>query len=420
MFVDIAKISVTSGSGGNGMVAWRREAHVPAGGPAGGDGGRGGSVVFQADPDLHTLLDFQYKRKFKADDGTKGQPKNMYGKAGKDLTIKVPVGTVIKDAASGIVLADLIEVGETYVAAKGGRGGRGNSHFATPTNKAPAFAEPGEPGISLEIVLELKLIADVGLAGLPNAGKSSLLATVSAARPKIADYPFTTLSPNLGVVSFGPGDSFVMADIPGLIEGASQGVGLGHEFLRHIERNRLLLHLVDVSGEDPVADFRIVEVELQAYGIDLKTKPRLLVLNKIDLIDDEQLAELQAAFAAATDLPRFAISTATRQGVQELMNATRETLAKLPVSDRREAVGMLPEQDTGPLFTITIEKGKVFEVHSARLTGIAHLTDMDSNQARHRFGGILENVGVIAALRKMGCEEGDTVRIGGIEFTFYD
>ena len=377
-------------------------------------------MLFVADVDLHTLLDFQYKRKFKAPDGDKGQSKNMYGKAGPDLTIKVPAGTVIKDAESGTVLADLVEPGESYLAAKGGRGGRGNSHFATATQKAPAFAEPGEAGDTREILLELKLIADVGLAGLPNAGKSSLLAAVSAARPKIADYPFTTLSPNLGVVSFGPGESFVMADIPGLIAGASQGVGLGHELLRHIERNRLLLHLVDGSSEDPVADFRIVEIELLAYGIDLQTKPRLVVLNKADLLDDERLAEVQAQLTAATPLPVFPLSTATRQGIPELLSATREALAKLPASDRREPVGMVPKEAEVPLFTISLEKGNVYEVHSERLIKILHLSDMDSSQARHRFGGILENAGVIAALRKMGCHEGDTVRLGGAEFTFYD
>ncbi|MBC7542965.1 MAG: GTPase ObgE [Candidatus Sericytochromatia bacterium] len=419
MFVDYAKVSVSSGKGGDGAVAFRKEKFIPAGGPAGGDGGRGGTVFFKADPSLHTLLDFQYKRKFKALDGEKGMIKNMYGKAALDLTISVPIGTVIREATSGIVLADLIEEGETFMAVKGGRGGRGNTHFATATRKAPHFAEPGEAGKSLEIILELKLIADVGLAGLPNAGKSSLLACVSAARPKIADYPFTTLSPNLGVISFGPGDSFVMADIPGLIAGASDGLGLGHEFLRHIERNTLLLHLVDSSSEDPWADFRIVETELAAYGINVETKPRFVVLNKIDLIDEETLETLLAQFRAETPLPLFAISTATRTGVQELMNAARAKLATLPVSNRREPIGMLPKDDK-PLFTISIEKGQVYVVDSPRLESILAVTHLDSGQARVRFLGILENAGVIAKLREMGIPEGGTVRVSDTEFTFHD
>jgi GTP-binding protein len=419
MFVDFAKVSVSSGKGGDGAVAFRREKFVPAGGPAGGDGGRGGTVSFVADANLHTLLDFQYKRKFKALDGEKGAIKNMYGKAAPDLTIAVPIGTVIRESQSGIVLADLVEEGETFLAVKGGRGGRGNTHFATATRKAPHFAEPGEAGQSLEVILELKLIADVGLAGLPNAGKSSLLACVSAARPKIADYPFTTLSPNLGVISFGPGDSFVMADIPGLIAGASEGLGLGHEFLRHIERNRLLLHLVDSGSEDPWADFRIVETELSAYGIDVETKPRFVVLNKIDLIDEERLAELIRQFQESTALPLFAISTATRSGVQELMNATREKLAAMPVNTRRETVGMIPKDDS-PIFTIEIEKGDVYVVQSPRLESILAVTHLDSTQARIRFLGILENAGVIAKLREMGIPEGGTVRVSETEFTFHD
>jgi GTP-binding protein len=419
MFVDIARISVSSGKGGDGAIAFRKEKYVPAGGPAGGDGGRGGSIIFVADSNLHTLLDFQYKRKFKAPDGDKGGGKNMYGRSGEDLVIALPVGTLIRDAETGIVLADLVENGEQFVAAKGGRGGKGNSHFATATRKTPHYAQPGEAGMALEITLELKLIADVGLAGLPNAGKSSLLACVSAARPKIADYPFTTLSPNLGVVSFGPGETLVMADIPGLIAGASDGAGLGHEFLRHIERNRLLLHLVDASGEDPMADFRIVEHELSAYGIDTDTKPRIAVINKIDLVDEERLAELMAQFQKETSLQVFAISTATRAGVQELLNAVREKLATIPVSDRREAIGVVEKEDEA-LFTIAIEKGKTFVVYSDKLEGILGVTAISNTQAWHRFHGILENVGVIDRLRKMGCEEGDTVRIAALEFEFFD
>jgi GTP-binding protein len=418
-FVDIARIQVASGKGGDGAVAFRKEKFVPAGGPAGGDGGRGGSVIFVADSNLHTLLDFQYKRKFKAPEGDKGGQKNMYGKSGEDLLIAVPVGTLVRDADSGIVLADLVEAGERFVAAKGGRGGKGNSHFATATRKTPHYAQPGEPGMTLELTLELKLIADVGLAGLPNAGKSSLLACASAARPKIADYPFTTLSPNLGVVSFGPGESFVMADIPGLIAGASEGAGLGHEFLRHIERNRLLLHLVDASSDDPLADFRIVEHELEAYGIDPKTKPRIAVINKIDLIDEDRLQELLTQFKKDVPLPVYAISTATREGVQELLSAVREKLATIPVSERKEAVGMI-EKEEGPIFTITIEKGKTFEVHSQKLESILNVTAISNTQALNRFHGILENMGVIEKLRKMGCEEGDVVRIGALEFDFVD
>jgi GTP-binding protein len=419
MFVDMARIQVSSGKGGDGAVAFRKEKFVPAGGPAGGDGGRGGSIIFVADANLHTLLDFQYKRKFKAPDGDKGGQKNMYGKSGEDLIIALPIGTLIRDFETGIVLADLVENGERFVALKGGRGGKGNSHFATATRKTPHYAQPGEAGMTIELTLELKLIADVGLAGLPNAGKSSLLACVSAARPKIADYPFTTLSPNLGVISFGPGDSFVMADIPGLISGASEGAGLGHEFLRHIERNRLLLHLVDAGGDDPMADFRIVEHELAAYGIDTNTKPRIAVINKIDLVDEERLAELESQFRSETPLPVFAISTATRAGVPELLKAVHEKLATIPVSERKEAIGVL-EKEEEELFTISIEKGKVFEVNSKRLESILGVTAISNTQAWHRFQGILENMGVIERLRKMGCNEGDVVRIGALEFDFFD
>lgn len=417
MFVDLVKVSVTSGKGGDGAIAWRREKYVPAGGPAGGDGGNGGSVYFEATSDLHTLLDFQYRHKFQAVDGEKGRPKNQYGKAGDDLVIKVPCGTVIREAKSQVVLADLLEAGERFLAAKGGRGGRGNTKFASAQRKAPHFAEPGEMGIGLELLLELKLLADVGLVGLPNAGKSSFLAAATAARPKIADYPFTTLVPNLGVVRFPQGDGFVVADIPGLIAGAHQGVGLGHEFLRHIERNRLLLHLVDVASDDPVADFQIVEAELEAYGMNLETKPRLVALNKADLMPNDA-AEVAERFEIETGLRPFVISAAAQTGLEPLLYAIQARLAELPVDRQRQEVGEVPV-DHLPPFQVHRDPDGVYVIDGARLQGIVSLTDFDDEGARRRFEGILENMGILEALRGLGVEEGNTVRIGSLEFTYY-
>lgn len=325
MFIDRATIKVKSGAGGPGAVTFRREKYVPYGGPSGGDGGNGGSVILEATEDLQTLLDFRYKKEFVAEPGGNGQSKNMFGKNAANLTIRVPVGTVVYNADTNDLLADLSHAGETFVAAPGGKGGKGNAHFATPTNRAPQYAEPGTPGVELNLRLELKLLADVGLVGLPNAGKSTLISVISAAKPKIADYPFTTLYPNLGVVRVGPEQSFVVADVPGLIEGASEGAGLGHQFLRHLQRTRLLLHIVDIApfdeGVDPVAQAKAIAAELKKYDPELYAKPRWLVLNKLDMVPIEERAARVKDFVKRMRYkgPVYEISALTREGCEGLI-----------------------------------------------------------------------------------------------------
>lgn len=317
MFIDQAKISVIAGNGGHGIVSFRREKYVPKGGPDGGDGGRGGNVIFRADSNLHTLLDFRYKRKFKAESGRNGEGARKTGRSGRDLIIRVPHGTLIKDEETGEILADLVDSAEQVVIAKGGKGGRGNVHFATPTNRTPRHTEPGSEGESKDIVLELKLIADVGLVGLPNAGKSTLLSRLSAARPKIADYPFTTLTPNLGIVQFKDINSFVMADIPGLIEGAHEGKGLGHNFLRHIERTKVLAFLIESTSENISQDYQILRNEIEKYNADLLTRPSLLVLTKCDLISSDSLKNFNAL--NHIDMPKKRISAVTGDGLDDLI-----------------------------------------------------------------------------------------------------
>ena len=318
-FVDQAKIHVQAGAGGHGCVSFRREKYVPRGGPDGGDGGDGGDVILVADPQLHTLYDFYHQVHFRAENGRPGMGKKMKGRDGEDLLLKVPVGTVVKDAETGEILGDLVEPGQTLVVARGGKGGRGNARFATPTRQAPKFAEPGKPGEERWLILELKLIADVGLVGLPNAGKSTLLSRISAARPKIADYPFTTLQPNLGIVSLSDHRRFVVADLPGLIEGAHRGVGLGLEFLRHVERTRVLLQVIDASGEDPLQDFEIVERELAHYHPELPRKPRAVALNKIDVVPDRKSLEKLKEELEPKGHPVYLISAATGEGLPELL-----------------------------------------------------------------------------------------------------
>jgi GTPase len=328
-FIDLAEVEVESGSGGDGMVAFRREKYVPAGGPAGGNGGKGGSVLLTAVENLQTLLDFRYNRRFKAENGTKGGSKNCTGATGEDLIVEVPCGTIVFDTATDELLVDLVEPGQTFKVVSGGKGGLGNAHFLSNSNRAPEYALPGQPPQQKRIRLELKLLAEVGIIGLPNAGKSTLISALSAARPKVADYPFTTLVPNLGVVRKPSGDGTLFADIPGLIEGASQGAGLGHDFLRHIERTRVLLHLVEATSDDPIGAYQTIQQELIAYNDSLATRPQILALSKIDAVDEEEVAEIAQALSAVANQRVFLISSATRMGLDPLLQEVWQQLDKL-------------------------------------------------------------------------------------------
>jgi GTP-binding protein len=433
MFVDEVTIEIKAGDGGNGAVAFRKEKYVPHGGPAGGDGGRGGDVILEVDTNLSTLLDFRYQRLYKAQRGGDGAAKDMYGKDAPDLVLKVPVGTIATDAQTGYLLADLTQPGEKATIARGGKGGRGNSHFASSTHQAPRYAENGEPGEGHMVRLELKLLADVGLIGFPNVGKSSLIAAVSAAKPKIADYPFTTLVPHLGVVQVDddPTRTFVMADIPGLIEGASEGVGLGHQFLRHIERTRLLVHLLDVSGttsRDPLEDYATVNRELAAYSDYLATLPQLVALNKVDVADPKQVKKLLKHFQKEGK-PVFAISAATGQGVRPLLYSLADQLAQMP----RPAENI----DEDEIVRITVgantmarrardrrweahREDEVFVVRGAGIERYVAMTPLENEHALRRLQRTMERSGIVSKLRAMGAKEGDTVRIGRTEFDFVD
>ncbi|ABO51042.1 GTP1/OBG sub domain protein [Desulforamulus reducens MI-1] len=418
MFYDRAKIYVKGGDGGNGCIAMRREKYVPFGGPWGGDGGHGGDVTFIADEGLNTLQDFRYKKHFKAERGGHGMGKNMNGPAGEDLLVKVPTGTVVREAETGRLIADLLENGQQVVIAKGGRGGRGNVHFASSSNKAPRIAEKGEPGEELWLELELKVIADVGLIGFPNAGKSTFISMVSAAKPKIADYPFTTLVPNLGVVSAGEEGSFVLADIPGLVEGASQGVGLGHEFLRHTERTRLLIHVVDTAGtegRDPVEDIKIINRELELYDPRLSTRPQIIAANKMDIIPlaEENLARLREEFGEQFEI--YPISAATNQGLDKVIHRVAELLAQLPKIEPEQ-----PEEDVmfEPEERFNIKRdidgnwrvtGKEIERHVA-------MTYLEEDQSLERLQRIMKMMGLENGLVEAGVKVGDIVRIGDWEF----
>lgn len=435
LFVDRARIVVRAGDGGNGVVAWRREKYVPRGGPAGGDGGHGGSVFFVVDEGLRTLLDFRYKKHFYAERGEHGQGGRRHGKDGADLAIKVPPGTVIRDAESGDVLADLTEPGQRWLAAAGGRGGRGNARFVTAVRQAPQFAEKGEPVNPRDLILELKVLADVGLVGYPNAGKSSLLARVSAARPKVADYPFTTLEPHLGVVQAPDGRSFVMADIPGLIEGAHAGAGLGHAFLRHVERTRLLLHIVDPTGDqgqrDPLAGFEAINRELALYSKELGERPMLVALSKMDLAEAQEAAPAVIAGLQEMGHPVFEISTVTGEGIDRLLYeliAKVEALPPIPPAvpaEQPRAAGdgralLRPgaaADDDG--FEIHRE-GDVFVVTGTAIERLANMTDWDNDDAVSRFQRITRRQGLEDRLREMGIREGQTVRIGHAELVFGD
>lgn len=420
MFVDTAKIKVTAGHGGAGAVSFHREKYISAGGPDGGDGGRGGNIVVRTDTNLSTLMDFRYKRKYTAANGEPGGSRNKSGKSGRDLIITVPLGTVIRDELTGTVIKDMSD-SEDFLLARGGRGGWGNQHFATPTRQCPRFAKTGLPGIELEIILELKLLADVGLVGFPNVGKSTLLSVVSAARPKIADYHFTTLSPNLGIVSLDVGTSCVWADIPGIIEGASEGVGLGLAFLRHIDRCRLLLHLVDVSGcegRDPVEDFIAINRELESFGLDLASRVQIVVANKCDAMpqDSENLQKLRA-FVEPLEL--FEISAAARTGVDALVKRVFELLATLPPPVVYESDYVPPMPELGDPQDVAIESiDDVWYLEGLWLERLVSNVNFSDYESRMFFDRMLKKAGLFERLESMGLKDGDTISIYDMEFTW--
>lgn len=422
MFSDFAKIWIKAGDGGNGAVTFHREKYIAAGGPDGGDGGRGGNVVFAADKNINTLMDFRYKRKYLAENGGGGRDAKRSGKNGQDLEIRVPVGTLIREAGSGLVIGDLKEDGQRVTAARGGSGGWGNSHFATATRQTPKFAKSGMPGEEYEVTLELKLIADVGLLGFPNVGKSTFLSIVSDARPKIANYHFTTLKPNLGVVDMGDGSGFVVADIPGIIEGAHEGIGLGHAFLRHVERTRLLLHIVDVSGvegRDPLEDFAAINRELKLYSPKLAEKPQIVLANKSDIPSFDAHYEAFRARLEAEGYRVFPISAATKQGIKQVLNYTWEMLSKMPKAQEEDEYEMYDPDQVRRDDTITITRTEdVYEVEGLRVRKIVGSTNFDDYESLQYFQRALIKCGVIQKLEDAGIREGDTVRMYGIEFDF--
>lgn len=422
MFIDRAEISVKAGKGGDGAVHFRREIYEPAGGPDGGDGGDGGSVIFQVDEGMNTLMDFKYKRKYQAEHGADGQKKNMFGKKGKDLIIKVPKGTIIYEKESGKIMADLSEKGESVVICRGGRGGKGNTHFKNSRRQAPDFAQPGTLGQGYDIVLELKTIADVGLVGYPNVGKSSLLKRITKANPKIANYHFTTLQPNLGVVEVIEGKSFVMADIPGIIEGASEGIGLGHDFLRHIERTRLILHVLDASGSedrDPIKDFEVIEKELLNFSEKLATREKVVFLNKVDLVyDREELKRIEQYFKDR-EITTFLTSTVTGEGVVDGMKTITSMLENIEPENLFEEldyfVEELPSQE---IFYDKDEEG--YYVSGEPIERLMRGTNFNSYTSKLRFQVTLKRMGVFDKLRQMGIEDGDTVHVLDYAFDYFE
>jgi len=421
MLADTALITIEAGNGGNGLVSFHREKYVAAGGPDGGDGGRGGSIIFVADSKLSTLADFRYKKHYKAQNGEDGRSARSSGKNGSDLVVKVPVGTVIKDMERGRIIADMKTDGQEFVAAKGGSGGWGNSHFATATRQIPRFARSGTDGEKREISLELKLLADVGLVGFPNVGKSTLLSVVSDAKPKIANYHFTTLSPVLGVVRVDEEASFVAADIPGIIEGASEGVGLGHDFLRHVERCRLLLHVVDVSGSeyrDPIEDFKLINRELVNFSEELSKRPQIAIANKADIASEEDIQRFRE-FCEEQGLQLFVISAATKQGLNNLVQTVYNELQKLPpvVIYEPEYVAPSTEMD-GNAFRIFRTDDGAFNIDAQWLVDLLNTTDIDDYSSLQYFQRRLRDSGVIDTLEQMGVKEGDTIRIEDFEFEF--
>ena len=422
-FVDYVKIFARSGHGGSGSAHFRREKFVEFGGPDGGDGGKGGDIVFVVDDNISNLIDFRYKRKYVAEKGQNGGAKNCSGRNAPDLVVKVPRGTVVKEIKSGRILADL-STDEPAVIAHGGKGGRGNAHFATSTRQIPKFAKPGFRGDEYEVMLELKLIADVGLVGFPNVGKSTLISVVSAAKPKIANYHFTTLTPVLGVVKIEEGKSFVMADIPGLIEGASEGVGLGHEFLRHVERCRLIVHVIDVSGSegrDPIEDFKAINHELENFSMELAEAPQIVAANKSDMATPEQVERLRN-YVEDQGLLFYEISAATTKGTKELMYGVWERLSVLPPVKQFEAQPLTQEELDDKLiskkdFRVTVEDG-VYFVEADWLLDILRTANMDDYSSLQYFQNVLRTSGIIDKLEEMGIEEGDTVSIFDFEFEY--
>ncbi len=428
MFSDRAKIIIKSGNGGDGHVSFRREKYVPNGGPDGGDGGRGGDVIFEVDEGLNTLTDFRHRRKFAAENGEEGGKKRCTGKSGNSITLKVPAGTVIKEASSGKVIADMSGDNKRQIVLHGGKGGLGNMHFATAKMQAPKYAQPGKPGIELEVQLELKVIADVGLVGFPNVGKSTLLAHVSNANPKIANYHFTTLNPNLGVVDLPDAKSFVMADIPGLIEGASEGVGLGHQFLRHIERTKVIIHLLDaasVEGRDPVEDYYAINKELEAYNVDILKKPQVIAANKIDAIpleDNPYIEELKKEFEPM-GIRVFPISAVSGKGVKELLYAVSSMLEKMddePIVFEAEYDPELYQFEDDP-YTIEIDpKDGAYVVEGPKIEKMLGYTNLESEKGFLFFQNFMKKNGILDELKKLGLEEGDTVRMYSLEFDYYE
>ncbi len=419
MFLDKTKIKILSGKGGNGIVAWRREKYVDKGGPAGGNGGKGGDVYLVATEDMSTLMDFQFQSVFKAENGENGYIKTQHGKCGKDLYLKVPVGTVVRDNSTGKIIADLNTPNQTIMVAQGGRGGRGNACFATAQKRAPQFCEPGENGIERTLELELKLIADVGLLGMPNAGKSTFISAVSSAKPKIADYPFTTLVPNLGVVKKQNGDGFVIADIPGLIEGASQGIGLGHEFLRHVERCRFLIHIVDLTQENPIANYKLINEELKKHSEQLSKVYQVVALNKIDSVSQELIDKYYSEFKQITN-DVFLISAHTHQNLKEFMYFVTQKVEEIP----KPVIEIEVEEDDGAkdnddsAYSIYKVDRHTFVVEGGKIFRLANVTDGRNTEQLYRFQNILKSMGVFDALKAAGVQEGDIVKIGHLEFDY--
>ncbi|MFC0270149.1 GTPase ObgE [Metabacillus herbersteinensis] len=429
MFVDQVKIYVKGGDGGNGMVAFRREKYVPNGGPAGGDGGKGADVIFEVEEGLRTLMDFRYKRHFKAPRGEHGMSKSMHGRNSESMVVKVPPGTIVTDEDTGQIIADLTEHGQQAVIAKGGRGGRGNCRFATPANPAPEISENGEPGIERSVVLELKVLADVGLVGFPSVGKSTILSVVSSARPKIAEYHFTTLVPNLGMVETEDGRSFVMADLPGLIEGAHEGVGLGHQFLRHIERTRVIVHVIDMSGlegRDPYEDYLTINAELSEYNLRLTERPQVIVANKMDMPDaEENLAKFKEKLEE--DVKVYAISAITREGVRDLLYEVAdkiETTPEFPLFQEEEETSenrvLYKFEKEEPNFAISRDSEGSYVLSGAKIEKLFKMTDFSRDESIRRFARQLRGLGVDEQLRERGAKDGDIIKLLEYEFEFIE
>lgn len=426
MFIDQVEIYLKAGNGGNGLVAYRREKYIPMGGPSGGDGGNGADIVFEVDEGLRTLMDFRYQRHFKAKPGVNGMNQNMHGKNSQALVLKVPPGTIVKRKDTGETLADLTKHGQSSVIAKGGRGGRGNSRFASARDSAPDYAENGEPGEEMDVVLELKLMADVGLVGFPSVGKSTFLSTVSKAKPKIGAYPFTTIKPNLGVVETGDGRSFVMADLPGLIEGAAEGTGLGHQFLRHVERTRVILHVIDISemeGRDAVEDYKIIRRELEQYNTHLTERPEIIVLNKSDLVNDQEVFDLFKS-EVGEDKEIFPISAATHQNIDALLyrvaDLLEETEEDIIVPEETDTRVVYKHEKDPDAFTVTRDDDGAYVVSGSAIERLFKMTDFNRDAAVRRFARQMRSMGIDDALREKGIQAGDTVRILGGEFEFVE